>query len=202
MKAVVLLNGEPFAGAIDTQDAYVYCCDGAYLWAQRQNIRTDELLGDFDSLGFVPENALRFPAEKDMTDGELALRRAVDAGATEIGIYGGGGGREDHFLGNLHLLYLAFQAGVRATMYTNRAELFVATGRVDLGGNEGKTLSLVPFFGEAHILESGGLKYPLKDLHLVLGSTRGISNVATGNEAYIVSKGAVLVIINREKEGA
>ena len=41
----------------------------------------------------------------------IALSRALAAGATEIFIYGGGGKREDHFLGNLHLLYAAFKAG-------------------------------------------------------------------------------------------
>ena len=198
MKAVILLNGEPYCGEIDASKAFVYCCDGAYEWAKGK-VRIDENLGDFDSLTITPEPppAVIFPAEKNLTDGEIALRRALAAGAGEIAIYGGGGGREDHFLGNLHLLYAAHACGVRAEMITNGARLFCASGRVELNGNAGKTLSIIPFGGSAHIMKSGGLKYPLNDLRLLYGSTRGISNVAESNEAYIVvAEGTVLVAVN------
>ena len=48
MKAIILLNGEPYRGAI-AEGAYVYCCDGAYKWA-KDKVRIDENLGDYDSL--------------------------------------------------------------------------------------------------------------------------------------------------------
>ena len=112
MKAVILLNGEPYNGEISAEDAYVICCDGAYSWAKGK-VRIDENLGDFDSLDEVPDPAprMKFPSEKNETDGELAVDRALDMGATKIVFYGGGGKREDHFLGNLHLLYKAKTAG-------------------------------------------------------------------------------------------
>ena len=198
MKAIILLNGEPYRGEIDAAGAFVYCCDGAYNWAQGR-VKIDENLGDFDSLDCIPEPppAVIYPSEKNLTDGEISLCRALEAGADEIVFYGGGGGREDHFLGNLHLLYAAFRRGVNAEMVTNGARIFCASGRVELNGNKGKTLSVIPFGGNAHIIESGGLKYPLIDLHLVYGSTRGISNVAEADEAYIdVAEGTVLVAVN------
>ena len=197
MKAVILLNGEPYRGEIDAADARVYCCDGAYDWA-KDKVRIDENLGDYDSLSYppVPPPAEIFPAEKNDTDGGIALSRALAAGATEIFIYGGGGKREDHFLGNLHLLYAAFKAGAHAVMVTNSARIFAGSGRIDLGGNRGKTLSIVPFGGDAHIMESNGLKYPLIALDLRYGSTRGISNVALDDEAHILTHDCVLVLVN------
>ena len=197
MRAVILLNGEPFRGEINAENARVYCCDGAYEWA-KERVRIDENLGDFDSLSYTPTPApvKIYPAEKNFTDGEIAVRRALQAGATRIEIYGGGGGREDHFLGNLHLLYLAHTAGVNCELITNASRIFAATGRVDLSGNKGKTLSVVPFGGNAHIIESGGLKYPLEHLDLIYGSTRGISNIALTNDAYIVTNDRVLVLVN------
>ena len=48
MKAIILLNGEPYRGEI-AEGAYVYCCDGAYKWA-KDKVRIDENLGDYDSL--------------------------------------------------------------------------------------------------------------------------------------------------------
>ena len=41
MKGVLLLNGQPYAGEIDADNAYVVCCDGAYAWA-RGRVRIDE----------------------------------------------------------------------------------------------------------------------------------------------------------------
>ena len=200
MRAVILLNGEPYRGAIDDDGALVLCCDGAYDWAKGR-LRIDVNLGDYDSLGYQPDPppAEVYPSEKNYTDGELALMRAMDAGADDIEFYGGGGGREDHFLGNLHLLYAACRRGVRAVMVTNHARIFAAEGLVELNGLQGKTLSIVPFGGEVHILESGGLYYPLPDT-FVYGSTRGISNVVTAERAYFRTQGVALVFVDMEVE--
>lgn len=196
MRAIVLLNGEPYRGAIEDGGALVLCCDGAYDWAKGR-VRIDVNLGDYDSLSYVPDPppAQVYPSEKNYTDGELALQRAMAAGADVIEFYGGGGGREDHFLGNLHLLYAACRRGVRAVMVTNYARIFAAEGSVELCGLRGKTVSIVPFGGPAHILESGGLYYPLPDT-FVYGSTRGISNVVTAERAYFKTEGVVLVFVD------
>lgn len=199
MRAVILLNGEPYQGVIEAEDAHVYCCDGAYAWAKGR-VRIDENLGDYDSLGFMPFPPPQeiYPSEKNATDGEIALNRAIEAGADHITFYGGGGKREDHFLGNLHLLYQAAERGVFAECVTNYARIFVAEGLVPLNGIKGKTVSILPFGGNAHILKSGGLHYPLLHLTLSYGSTRGISNVVTEDEAYIVAEGRVLIFVDNQ----
>ncbi len=196
MRAIILLNGEPYRGEIDGRDAYVYCCDGGYEWAKNR-IKIDENLGDYDSLDYTPEPppAEIYPTEKDATDGEIALRRALARGFSQIEIYGGGGGREDHFLGNLHLLYLAREQGASAVMITNYARMFVAEGETLLRGERGKTVSLFPFGGEAHILNSSGFYYPLPK-SFSYGSTRGVSNVVVADEAFFTVRGKVLVAIN------
>lgn len=198
MKAIILLNGEPYNGTIDTSDAYVYCCDGAYQWAK--GLKIDETLGDFDSLKEIPTPAPSavYPSEKDMTDGELALLRAVEAGYKQIEIYGGGGRREDHFIGNLHLLYTALKRGARAELVTNYARIFAAEGRVALNGCKGRTLSVAPFGGSAHIIECSGFHYPMPQT-FVYGSTRGISNVVTSDLASFTAEGTVLVFLNHEE---
>ena len=197
MKAIILLNGEPYRGQINAENARVYCCDGAYEWAKGK-VKIDENLGDYDSLSYIPTPAPQeiYPSEKNYTDGEIALNRAIAAGATEIEIYGGGGAREDHFLGNLHLLYHAFEQGVKAEMITNFSRIFLSTWKVEINGCKGKTLSIIPFGGNAHIMKSGGLKYPLENLDLRYGSTRGISNIALEDSAYIFTRDRVLVLVN------
>ena len=54
MRGVLLLNGEPYAGEIDGENAYVVCCDGAYRWANGR-VRIDENVGDYDSLDYIPQ---------------------------------------------------------------------------------------------------------------------------------------------------
>lgn len=197
MKVVILLNGEPYTGKIEAENSYVLCCDGAYKWAKGR-VKIDENLGDFDSLDCVPEPPPKevYPSEKNATDGEIAIERAIALGASEITVYGGGGGREDHFLGNLHLLYKAHRAGVKAAMVTNHAVIFADEDEVGLCCKRGTTISIVPFGGDAHILHSSGFKYPLEDLWLRYGSTRGISNVIEDEEATFFSEGTVLVFVD------
>lgn len=112
MKAALLLNGAPYGGELP-KDRLIYCCDGAYRWAKgRAEIYKN--IGDFDSLDEVPNPAPEevYPSEKDFTDGEIALRKMIEEGADDIEVYGAFGGREDHFIGNLHLLYFAHMRGV------------------------------------------------------------------------------------------
>ncbi len=198
---VILLNGEPYRGQIYADGAYVICCDGAYAWAKGR-VRIDENLGDFDSLDETPSPAPRykFPSEKNETDGELAVDRAIELGATDILFYGGGGGREDHFLGNLHLLYKAKKFGVVAALVTNGAVISLCgKGKHSFSCKMGQTVSLLPFGGDAHIMGIEGLKYAADDLWLRYGSTRGISNITTdGKFSFRVYRGYVLAIINEE----
>ena len=199
MKGILLLNGDPYAEKIDDSGALVVCCDGAYEWAKGR-VRIDKNVGDFDSLGYVPYPPPEqiYPSEKDFTDGEIALSKLIESGADEIEIYGGGGGREDHFLGNLHLLYCAHKRGVKAKMITARSVIFPASGRVCFRGIKGATLSVLPFDGSVHIMGSAGLKYAYPEA-LDYGVCRGLSNVVESDCAYVETgeNDTALIIINR-----
>ena len=201
MKGILLLNGTPHNGEICADNAYVVCCDGAYSWAKGK-VKIDENVGDFDSLDIIPAPAPTeiYPSEKNFTDGEIALFKLIDRGVDEIEIYGGGGGREDHFLGNLHLLFAAHKRGVKAKMINNDAEILIAGGKTELKNVSGKTLSVLPFGGNLHIMDSTGLKYP-EPPQLSYGECRGISNVAQSDSVTITfARGDVaLIIINRGK---
>lgn len=199
MKGILLLNGQPYEGKIDAENATVYCCDGAYDWA-KDKIKIDKNIGDYDSLPYIPTPPPEkiYPSEKDSTDGEIAVLKMLKDGIDEIEIYGGGGRREDHFLGNLHLLYLAFKEGAAVKMITENSLIFLGSGRIFLGEYVGRTLSVLPFGGEIHIMESAGLKYAYPD-RLIYGTSRGISNIVQSGDAQLtVKKGDVaLIIINR-----
>ena len=197
MTGILLLNGEPYSGKIEDKGAVVYCCDGAYNWAHGR-VRIDKNIGDFDSIDCIPEPPPEevYPAEKDFTDGELAIKRLIAEGAGEIEIYGGGGGREDHFLGNLQLLYLAHKSGIKCTMVTDRSYIFPASGEIPLGCYAGKTVSVLPFGGSLHIMDFKGLKYAYPQI-ISYGECRGISNIVEQNCAFLKVDGVALIIVNR-----
>lgn len=199
MKGILLLNGDPYTREINTEGAVVYCCDGAYRWAKGK-VKIDKNVGDFDSLDEVPFPAPEeiYPAEKDFTDGEIALFKMIDAGITELEIYGGGGGREDHFLGNLQLLYRAQLSGVKCKMICENSIIFPASGDISLGEYCGKTFSVLPFGAPVHIIDSAGLKYSYPKV-LSYGECRGISNISESRTAYLKVEGIALVIVNGGK---
>ncbi len=201
MKGIILLNGEPYEGHIDDTKAIVVCCDGAYDWAKGK-LRIDKNVGDFDSLGYIPTPAPEeiYPAEKDYTDGEIALKKLIALGVDEVEIYGGGGGREDHFLGNLQLLYYAHMHGVKTKMITAHSEIFPADGKVQFNGLKGITVSVLPFGGDVHIMGSTGLKYPEPPV-IHYGECIGISNIVESDNAELEVRAGdcALIIINRGK---
>ena len=198
-RGIILLNGEPFQDQIDDKGALTVCCDGALRWAQGK-VRIDLCAGDFDSLGYVPQNAQVYPVEKNFTDGEIALDLLLARGCDVIEIYGGGGGREDHLFGNLQLCYAGFLRGARTVMRSNHCDVYCADGKIYWRGMRGKTVSLAPVGRRAHIIESEGLKYPLSDLTLTAGSCRGISNVVEAEEASIVCDAGTLFVFEVRRE--
>lgn len=199
MKGILLLNGQPYTGEIDCENAYVICSDGAYKWACGK-VEIDENVGDFDSLDIIPNPPPEkiYPSEKDFTDGEIALKRLLSKGVGEIEIYGGFGGRYDHFLGNLHLLYAAHLKGVRAKMIDENTIAFLGSGQINLNGICGKTFSLLPFEGCVHIMNSTGCKYAYPE-KIGYGECRGISNIAVSDLSSVTvgESDCALIIINR-----
>ena len=82
-------------------------------------------------------------------------------------------------------------------MFPESAVIFPAAGEAELRGRAGQTVSLLPFGGGAHIMESEGLKYPLDGLTLSYGSCRGISNVLLpGRARFVCDRGTVLVFLD------
>lgn len=198
-RAVLLLNGAPYGGEIDAEGKFVMCCDGAYAWA-KDKVKIDENIGDFDSLPYMPTPPPSeiYPSEKNFTDGEIAMRKLVQRGVREVEIYGACGGREDHFLGNLQLLYYAHSHGVKAKIISDTAIIFAGSGEIKLDKIKGLTFSVLPFGGAVHIMYSRGFKYEYPPV-IGYGECRGISNegIADGGVLAIGEDETALIIINR-----
>src|SRR6185503_5132730 len=115
VKAIVVAGGDAApedAAQLAGADVIIAADSGAG-WVVSRGALPDIVIGDMDSID--PELLRRLtddgaaveahPAEKDASDAELAVGRAVAAGADEIVILGGlRGARLDHELANLLLL--------------------------------------------------------------------------------------------------
>ena len=95
-----------------SKEDFVIAADGGLHHTDLLGIRPDMILGDFDSLGYVPKNAAVFPVEKDDTDAMLAIRKGLAMGYKAFFLYGGmDGPRLDHTLANLQALQFLADRG-------------------------------------------------------------------------------------------
>lgn len=80
--------------------------DGGFSSLCAIGVTPDFALGDFDSLGHVPQGVPieRHPVMKDDSDTALALEWALAHGMREVVVYGALGGRLDHTLATLSAL--------------------------------------------------------------------------------------------------
>lgn len=193
----VFLNGEKYKGEPISAD-YTIACDGGYSYCKEKGIAVDEVIGDFDSLGYCPNGGVKFSEVKDFTDGEASVEMVKDK-ASEIVFYNFGGNREDHFFGNLALLVKASLYKIKAKAVTNYCEIYFVDKKINLKNVKGKTVSIAPFGNKAHILKGKGLKYSLDGLVFNADKTLGISNLATEDEVEIKLKsGKIFVFVVKE----
>lgn len=189
----------------------VVCADAGMDAAYQLGMKPDHILGDFDSASQETLSYFRkqgcpietFPAQKDATDTELALDFILSELAEKIVIVGATGRRLDHFLGNLHILHKAVEAGVVCSLVDPYNRITMTDHPMNLYREQlyGSYISLFPFAGPVGGLCLSGFAYEVEDFTLKPGSSRGISNeLAQGkNEAKIrFTDGILLVIESRE----
>ena len=84
----------------------VIAADQGLRHLEAAGIAPDLIVGDFDSLGTVPQgaNVIRHPVEKDDTDMMLAVKTGLERGCRTFVLYGGLGGRLDHTYANFQTL--------------------------------------------------------------------------------------------------
>lgn len=195
MKVAIILKAPNFNQEVLEKD--VIYADGAY--KNKEKIGEKNVLavvGDFDSLNEIPtnQNVVKLNQEKDFTDGERAVRLAKELGYSDVVIYGAYGGKMEHVLGNLALLKIAKNLGLKAVIKDGGITQLISS-EVELKVKVGDTLSLIPYGGSCEFINSTGLYYPLNDITLTPYDTRGISNKATSSTVTIkIKNGEALVI--------
>ena len=182
------------------EDDFVIAADGGLSHTQKFGIQPDEILGDFDSLGYVPEDSRVFPVEKDDTDAMLAVRRGLDLGYGEFLLYGSlDGPRLDHTIANFQTLQFLCDNGANGYLIGNDYIVTVVkNGSLRFHETAQGTVSVFCLGSDAGGVDLRGLHYPLENGTLTAGFPLGVSNHFTGREAEIlVKQGSLLVIWDR-----
>ena len=183
-----------------TKEDFVIAADGGLAHTEKLKILPNEILGDFDSLGHIPEGANVFPVEKDDTDAMLAVRRGLALGYREFVLYGSlDGPRLDHTVANFQTLqYLADHGAVGYLAGCRDLVTVVKDGSIAFPAAASGTVSVFCMGRDAEGVTLEGLYYPLERGTLTPGFPLGVSNHFTGAPAQIsVENGSLLVLWDR-----
>ena len=163
--------------------------------------RPDIVVGDFDSLDPPTLDELTrtcvtietHPRDKDQTDGQLAIERALAMEPEALVLLGFvGGSRFDQTLATLSLLT---RLNLPTVVLDDRNEslLLHAPATYTWPAEADEIVSLVPFTADA-VVTTDGLRWPLRAETLRVGDTRGISNEPVSNTPRVeIASGTLLV---------
>ncbi len=202
MERCIIFTGgrpEPFIpGGLNVKDSFVIAADKGYKYCKKLGIDPDLTIGDYDSLGFVPDECehIKYPKEKDDTDLMLAAREAINRGFTDITILCALGGRMDHVFANIQTLAFIRSEGAWGRILGAYEELILLTpGNYSFKKRDGYSLSLFAYSDIVEGLTIRGVKYPTTEIQLSNLFPLGASNEIISDTAEIsFDKGLLLVI--------
>lgn len=171
---------------------------GALFLAQNGN-KDFVAIGDFDSVNEkefdliknATNNIVKLNPIKDDTDLEHALNYLKDNKYTDVEIYGCLGGRADHNLLNLKLIYLS---ELNVVAYDENNKVFnLKKGRHKINKDDYKFLSLFTF--EKCLLNLDNAKYPINTTTIDLYDNYTVSNEFINDYCNLdIIEGKLLVI--------
>jgi len=204
MNRFVILLGGPISPTprlrAQVRNARVLAADSGMAHAKTLHLEPELWVGDFDSAPkklqreFARVPRLEFPVEKDATDGELAISHALREGADELILVGGFGGQFDHALAHAGFLLALGKRDIKAMMTSGTEEAQALNGSMTLDDlASGSRLSVVPL-SDLVALNISGVKWPLTNRNVPLGSALTLSNVALGPVELSLRAGQALVV--------
>ena len=169
------------------EGARVIAADSGMRHAEALGVKPELWAGDFDST----EESLRadhsdvpielFPAEKDQTDGEIAVEAALSRGASELVLVGAfGGARADHEFLHLTAAQRLEESGISCLLTSGLQEgKPLLPGQISFDYEDG-TLFSVLAFSDLSGLTLSGAKWSLEDRFVPFGSSLTLSNEVQG----------------------
>ncbi|MBS6646078.1 MAG: thiamine diphosphokinase [Clostridiaceae bacterium] len=183
--------------------------DGGLKAVKELGLIPNAIVGDFDTA--PPEIVDEFKRmagpvtwdihkpEKDETDTELALAVAARLGCTQVLVLGATGGRLDHLLANVHLLYYCHELGMEGRIADPQNNLYLLMGKKVFTRQAvwGRYISFIPFTEQVTGITLKGFKYPLHKKDIKIGRESGlcVSNELTEETGSIEFDSGILICV-------
>ncbi len=183
-------------------DSRIIAADGGMAHATMLGVLPELWLGDFDSSDealmarYVDVPRQSYPVAKNATDGELAVDEAVRLGATELLLAGGFGGQADHAFANMMLLLKLKVLGIPIMLSSGHEEAWpLLDDSIEIDVPPASRLSILPV-SDLRRITIKGVRWPLTDRDVTLGSTLTLSNeVETPPARVSVASGKAIVMV-------
>ncbi len=208
-RIIIFANGElpnlDKARELLRADDTVLCADGGTRHALALHINPNLIIGDMDSADKAQLQKLQqdnvevelFPRDKNETDLELALARAIELNPEQILIVAALGGRLDQTLANIALLSDLRLSTFDVRLDDGVEEIFLCRDQAQVQGRSGDIVSLIPWQGAVTDIQTENLRWPLIHETLYPDKTRGISNEMLSETASISIDSGLLLVVHR-----
>ena len=212
MKIVIISGGTvPSYKLIEKElenGAFLICADSGGNGLYKYNIIPNYLIGDFDSISETALNFFskqkqciieRYPSDKDVTDTELVLNKAIELGGDEIVFLGCTGTRIDHLMGNIGMLLKCLKLNIKASMKDDYNHIEMINKPIKIKKEFGSNFSIQAYSDVVQGLTIRGAKYELLNYNLSLGDARTISNEFLEKDVEInFNNGIILIFYSRD----
>ncbi len=206
MKVLLFINGDAPKSFPDPENYdCIACTDGAFHYLKRLGFpleKLDFISGDFDSHSGADENIYEdqfiYTPDQEKTDFHKALEIISEKGFKNIDVFGGSGGEQDHFLGNLTVAY-TFKENLNIKFYDEFSEYFFIPRSFVLKDVKNRLVSLYPFPAVEGVTTTG-LNWALTNENLSVTTRIGTRNFAVEDEVCVeYKKGDLLLFIGRNR---
>ena len=180
----------------------IIAADGGCAYLEKAGLVPDIMIGDFDSLGYVPKGneVIKLNPVKDITDMDAAVSVGIERGYTEFHLYGACGGRFDHTLANIQLVASLAQKNKKAYIHGETIITAVSNGEITFDKDCKGYISVFSHSDKAVGVSIQGLKYTLDNAEFSNVFPLGVSNEFVGAESRISVENGTLLIVYPEKK--
>ena len=179
------------------EDDFIIACDGGYSFLKEKGYPIDLVVGDFDSLNYVPkeENIKQLNVIKDVTDTHVSIEEGIKRGYKEFVLYGCFGGREDHSFASIQELLHFKKQGINILLKSKEKTLEVLMDETKEIEGEG-FISVFSLTDVSKGVTLKNLKYEIENQTLTSDFPLGVSNEFILNKKATISilEGCLLII--------
>lgn len=204
-KALLFINGDAPNTFPDLENYnLIACTDGAFHYLKELNFpleKLDFISGDFDSHSGSDENIYQekfvHTPDQERTDFYKALEIILEKGFGNVDVFGGSGGEQDHFLGNLTVAF-GFKNQMNIRFFDEFSEYYFISKNFSINGVKDRIISLYPF-PMVENLTTKGLQWNLENTNANMTTDMLTRNFAVDNEVSIeYKKGDLLIFIGKK----